>query len=154
MLALLLLVPGALNVTVGSSLGVWWAPFPVWMFLLAVWGVPLIMAVILPMAAFVVLAGALVRVRRVSTLLLAGFVATSTLLHVWWISQWWSEGVWRLGMPYTAAVFGFGSASLVLSAVFLVIGLKRNAFRHLSMSAWFAGLWWAWWAMPWLGEAI
>ena len=153
-MALLLLVPAGLNITVGNSLGVWWAPFPVWIFLLGALRIPLIISALLPAAAFLSISQMLLRSRPTSRTVALALLGASCLVHALWIAYWLAEATGRLGVAYVSAVFGLGTIVLGLGSWQWLVGRRTGAVGNVVLSMWFTLLWWSWWATPWVGEAI
>ena len=153
-MALLLIVPAGLNITVGNSLGVWWAPFPVWMFLLGALRIPLIVSALLPAAAFLAISMMLLRDRPTSRTVALTLLGASCLVHALWIAYYAAEAIGRLGAAYVSAVFGLGTSVLGLAVWQWLVGRRRNLVSNALLSMWFTLLWWSWWATPWVGEAI
>lgn len=150
----LLSVPAMLNVTVGSSLSVWWAPFPLWIFALSALSVPPIASAFIPTAVFIALSLALLAGWRGSAMTVVCLVGGSLVTHAAWMIYLFGEGIRRHGLAYTGTVFGIGTIVLMLSSWQCASGRRRRDERRLVLSAWLALLWWSWWATPWLGEGI
>lgn len=151
LLALALLVPTAANCNVGVP--TWWAPVPVWTFLLRASFLPAAVVATIPGVLFLSLglpSGTWGRTRRG---LLFTWLALGCLAHVGWHAWLYRDGISRLGAAHVTFVAGVGSVVLVGATVLAVAGARSGSERRFVFSAWLAALWTGWMSVPWFLEA-
>ena len=154
-LAATLMVPVWVNMELGEHLGVWWAPYPVWIFVAIVAGVPSIIVSLVPSILFlgVTVSVATASLRQRTTVLVTE-VVLAMIVHVGWAMIFSREGVMRLGIVYAAGVQLLGGAVL-MAALYFVVKASRSERHHLhTLSAWLVSLWLGWLALPWVLEAV
>lgn len=151
-LGLLLLVPTTLNMVVGSSLGIWFAPYPEWMFRTLFVFPPL--PFILPSALFFLIAYSLNKGKPWAKIIAVLIYLSAIIVQVSWTVYWFEEGVNRLGLPYTATVTGMGFLVLSPSIWLFINGMRKQKPFRIVLGYWFCMLWLAWCAVPWLDEAV
>lgn len=118
-LAAALIVPTALNCSVGARLGIWWAPFPFWIFLVAMTGLPLQLVALVPSILF----GATALLAR-RPLVAAGVLIAASLIHVLWAIAF---SLMRASAWYVFGVQPLGAALLAGSAVRFSRGKTRSS---------------------------
>lgn len=151
LLALALLVPTGANCSVGVP--TWWAPVPVWAFILRASLLPAPIVAMMPSALFLGLslpAGTWGRTRRG---LLLAWLALSALVHLGWHAWLFRDGLARLGPAHVAFAFGAGSVILAVATVLAVAGSRSRSERHFVLCAWLAASWTGWMSAPWFLEA-
>jgi hypothetical protein len=144
----LLALPVWLNVTVGGRTGVWFAPYPVWMF-----GMPVAVAMLLPPLLFVAVAVVVLRTSHGKARFIAlSIVLAAVAVHFGWALAMSAEGVMRLGLPFTAMVQILGFGLLIIGAACVVVSWRPLRRPFLVFGVWFAFLWLSWFSVPWFLE--
>jgi len=144
----LLAVPAWLNVTVGVRTGVWFAPYPVWMF-----GLPVAVTLLLPVLLFVGVAVVVLRTSQAKARFTAlAILFAAVAVHLGWAVTMSAEGVMRLGLPYTGLVQILGFVLLVIAAACVGMSWRAPRRSFLVFGVWFIFLWVSWFSVPWFLE--
>lgn len=149
LLAALLAIPVALNLAFGSRLGVWWAPFPAWL-LVASFSWPV--ALILPSAVFLGVAIPFVRNGHQPNATMVAVVG-ALVIHTWWWVNLFLKGP-RGGQSFAITVLSLGTTLLVVALGLSILAVCSKRIEHGVLSIWFVCLWFAWYSVPWLLEAM
>lgn len=154
-LAVTLVPPLWANITVGQSLGVWWAPLPVWAASFLIVGLPEWLLLVVPPTLFLAVAVLVIRSDiRTSRRVVSVLLALSSAVLVLWAVFLWSEGVMRAGYPFVLFVNGAGLLLLVVAGLLLRKGWSNEHPRLRVAAVWVMLLWASWLATPWMLEAI
>lgn len=153
--SLVLIPPVAANLLVGGSLGVWWAPSPVWVFALLVFGVPAVVVTVLPVCLFAALSIVVVKTSvRASRAVAALLIASALIVQMLWLFAFTAEGLLRAGAFFVAFVNTTSLLLLSLAILFLAKGWVESEPHRRLASVWCVVFWLAWLSTPWMFEAI
>jgi hypothetical protein len=143
------------NLTVGGSLGLWWAPFPLWAFALLAKGCPRWLVLLVPPLLFAGAAALVIRASLQKSRFVVMFMLVSgVVVQLFWGLAFTREGLLHVGSPFVILVNALAYLLLVASAVCLRRSWNTSAPAYRTAATWLVCLWFSWLATPWMFEAI